>query len=799
MTRRQLLTAAFLLVSPLVFWGVARLVPADVDPASQAPPPADARVAPPPRAEDDLAGLDLPDDVRELLRSGRSWRAARRLRELPGVGEDPRLTLLAAKAEAGWGAWGNVRGLLDGEAWLDSAGGGDGWYLLGRAREEARDWPGAADAYGRYLRARPDTVPGGERTVGDLRSALALLRAGRVDEGVRALERLRPRAPAISGWVATLAAEALAARADTARVRALLEAERDLPVPLRAHRARLSALRAANDARGARALAVALRERSEDPALRAGLTVEAARAALAMGDTAGARRELRSALSLAPGDVAAVDAARIFTSVGGLAPADQLAVGAVYDRHRNAARAAAGYRAWLAAGAGTADEQRDVRLRMGRALFTAGQHAEAVAALRPLFDAAPDVAAEAMFYAGRAQFRSGQRGAAVATWETAARRFPGAPAAGDGLFLAADAAHDDGQTTRAAQLYRQAGSFQRSPRAGMALMRLGGLAFLARDYAGAARIYDEYRSRYPQGDLWLQATYWAGRSHFSAGDRETGRGRWREVRSREPLSYYAVKAAERLDERFWPVALADAPRDEAVDAARVAGWMLAVDLLRAAGLDDEAAAEADRRVREAGDRRALLYPLAEALNQRGFTAEGTRIGRALRAAGGSYDMRQVRILYPFPYREIITAEAREKGLDPFLVAALIRQESTFRARVVSGAGARGLMQVMPATGRGLASGAGIRNWSADLLFDPEINVSLGTRFLAAQMRAYDGHLPSVFTAYNAGPGRVRRWRSFPEYARDGELFTERIPFDETRDYVKILIRNMAIYRGVYGG
>ena len=106
------------------------------------------------------------------------------------------------------------------------------------------------------------------------------------------------------------------------------------------------------------------------------------------------------------------------------------------------------------------------------------------------------------------------------------------------------------------------------------------------------------------------------------------------------------------------------------------------------------------------------------------------------------------------------------------------------------------MQVMPETGRGLAAGAGIRQWDADLLFNPEINVALGTRFLADQMRAYDGSLPSVFAAYNAGPGRIRTWSRFPEY-RDEELFTERIPFAETRDYVKILTRNTAVYRGLY--
>jgi soluble lytic murein transglycosylase len=107
------------------------------------------------------------------------------------------------------------------------------------------------------------------------------------------------------------------------------------------------------------------------------------------------------------------------------------------------------------------------------------------------------------------------------------------------------------------------------------------------------------------------------------------------------------------------------------------------------------------------------------------------------------------------------------------------------------------MQVMPATGEGLARGAGIEGWDAELLYQPEINTHLGTRFLAGQMRAFDGSLPSVFAAYNAGPNRLPRWRRFPEHA-DEELFTERIPYRETRDYVKILTRNIALYRGLYG-
>jgi soluble lytic murein transglycosylase len=193
----------------------------------------------------------------------------------------------------------------------------------------------------------------------------------------------------------------------------------------------------------------------------------------------------------------------------------------------------------------------------------------------------------------------------------------------------------------------------------------------------------------------------------------------------------------------------------------------------------------------------MLYPLAERLIERGYTVHGTRMGTRMREAAGGWNPRLLRIVYPFPYRAMIAAEAKERGLDPFLVAALIRQESTFKARIASGVGAMGLMQIMPATGRRLAYAADIRQWDPEILYNPEINVHMGVRYLADQVRAYRGSLPSVFSAYNAGPARVERWKRFPEY-RDEELFTERIPYEETRDYVRILTRNIAIYRGLYG-
>src|SRR5690606_36000529 len=119
--------------------------------------------------------------------------------------------------------------------------------------------------------------------------------------------------------------------------------------------------------------------------------------------------------------------------------------------------------------------------------------------------------------------------------------------------------------------------------------------------------------------------------------------------------------------------------------------------------------------------------------------------------------------YPMPYRDAIAAEAARHGINPYLAAGLIRQESLFNARAVSPAGAMGLMQVMPATGERLARRLGTSGFDAAMLHDPLINIRLGMQFLADMIAEYNGRVDAVLAAYNAGPHRVNRWMEFPEW------------------------------------
>lgn len=151
--------------------------------------------------------------------------------------------------------------------------------------------------------------------------------------------------------------------------------------------------------------------------------------------------------------------------------------------------------------------------------------------------------------------------------------------------------------------------------------------------------------------------------------------------------------------------------------------------------------------------------------------------------------------YPWPYREQIEARAAEFDVDPHLVAAVIRVESSFDPQARSGRGAVGLMQLMPETARWAAASLGLE-YDADRLADPEYSLHLGTWYLATLHREFDGRLPLVLAAYNGGHGKVLQWME--EEMWDGswaKLY--QIPFPETRQYVQRVTRDYYVYQFLY--
>jgi hypothetical protein len=159
--------------------------------------------------------------------------------------------------------------------------------------------------------------------------------------------------------------------------------------------------------------------------------------------------------------------------------------------------------------------------------------------------------------------------------------------------------------------------------------------------------------------------------------------------------------------------------------------------------------------------------------------------------------RFLQLLFPLPSEYDIRERARQRGLDPLLVAGLIHQESVFMADAISPAGAMGLMQIMPSTGRHVAAKIGLENFRVESLYDPEVNLEIGIAYLQGLAGRYEGDWPKVFAAYNAGPAAVAKWTALMPSA-DTDEFVESIRYKETRLYVKKVLFNWALYHRMYG-
>ena len=154
-------------------------------------------------------------------------------------------------------------------------------------------------------------------------------------------------------------------------------------------------------------------------------------------------------------------------------------------------------------------------------------------------------------------------------------------------------------------------------------------------------------------------------------------------------------------------------------------------------------------------------------------------------------------LFPRPYWNDLKRFSVANGLDPYLVASLIRQESEFNPAAVSRANAVGLMQLLPRTGKLVAREENLRRYNASQLFTPEMNLRLGTRYFRGMVDQFGGSFEYALAAYNAGTDRVEEWMGQGKY-RDQQEFVESIPFTETREYVQAILRNASVYRQLYG-
>jgi soluble lytic murein transglycosylase len=413
--------------------------------------------------------------------------------------------------------------------------------------------------------------------------------------------------------------------------------------------------------------------------------------------------------------------------------------------------------------------------------------------------APPDLRARLRLEQARFLSRTSQKERALILYSTVSGAAAEAEAS-EALYQRARLLDDLDRPSEAEGVYRTVA--QRYPArevAGASLWRLGWLAYLKGDVRGAEQRWSRMLTSPGGRSFRLGGLYWKGRAVEQLGRRGAANALFREVLAEAPRSYYGLLAGQRVPAPDPARVTVSLPADPAEVLARDPGWAR-VDLLRRVGLVEEAWLELEDVVQRSVGDSARLYGFSSAYVQSERYHLALRILRrhfgALAASGDPALPRAFwEMLYPIGWRPEMTEAATRAGLDPFFVAAVVREESSYYPRAVSRAGARGLMQLMPATAQPMAEQSGMPFGGGDLLDDPRANLQLGTSFLASLMREF-GDPRLALAAYNAGPRRARQWWQASKTS-DLEAFVEQIPFDETRGYVKRVMLSWDEYRRLY--
>jgi soluble lytic murein transglycosylase len=397
----------------------------------------------------------------------------------------------------------------------------------------------------------------------------------------------------------------------------------------------------------------------------------------------------------------------------------------------------------------------------------------------------------------------------------------GTASAANALLRMGQLAERDGDWTSAEQSYQRLA--ETAPdRTAEALYHVGFTRFVRGDRGGAFNAWQTgMASGPPAPALQAQLLYWSGRADPNIAVED-----FSQAAAIAPETYYGLRAQERLGSTLAMASTIPSPsrawlslttkeiqeRDAWLTSLQTTDARLQRDLashpglqradaLLELGLQTEASWEIDgvaASYAQAKDA-AHLNALASWLTQRDLPQLGLKVGKQMRDMVGLSNLPRAaqKQVYPAGWGDLVAEQAAEFKVDPLLMLALIRQESSFDPRAQSGARALGLTQVVPSTARNIASRLGVEDdFTLRDLYRPGVSLQFGTWFMAQLLKEYNGRVFPALTAYNAGGGNVARW--LQRFGDDPDVLVEMIPFAETQTYLRIVYDNYWHYQALYG-
>ncbi len=455
-----------------------------------------------------------------------------------------------------------------------------------------------------------------------------------------------------------------------------------------------------------------------------------------------------------------------------------------------------------------------VQLDLADALHHAGSDHEAKNEVTRLSGLNGDEAAQRLYILGEIAWDSGDNDTFYRSVDELRQTAPTSTWLESALLSAANLHLVHHEYDQALDAYREVQlRFPTGARASYAHWKAAWLTFRQGRNEEAKKLFEEQVALYPSGNETSAALYWRARLAEEDNDPTMARAFYNALSERYRNYYYAELARERLPklpaandppgtfpllDRIPPLEHGDKIEISEVPADDL--HVQKAKLLGNGGLVDFAV----RELQAAASVEGGSWAPAETAQLYIDTGHYDRAIEVMKHSVPSYfavDFPNLpreywEALFPRPYWSDLKKFSVANGLDPYLVASLIRQESEFNPLAVSRANAVGLMQLLPRTGKLVAHQEKLRHYNSTLLFSPSINLELGTHYFRGMVDQFGGSFEYALAAYNAGTDRVQEWLSDGKY-RDAQEFVESIPFTETREYVQAILRNASVYRQLY--
>jgi soluble lytic murein transglycosylase len=456
------------------------------------------------------------------------------------------------------------------------------------------------------------------------------------------------------------------------------------------------------------------------------------------------------------------------------------------------------------------DDRELADLRLAESDFFLKRYAAARDGLQPYLDRASR-RAEARFFYLSAIRELGDHDQYVALTRALVNDFPDSTWSEEALnnlgthYIVTD------EDEQAAQVFKdQFARFPNGQHAERAAWKYGWWAYKTASYGETVRVFESAAGIFPRSDYRPSYLYWSARAHAHLGERDAAESRMRIVYADYMNSYYGHLARKQLAVRSAGL-VGGTGADTAVHASlrRAEQAPQPSDLpptaplirkLLGAKLYDEALNELRYAQRMWGTSPAIDATIAWVYHEKGDLRRAITVMRRaypqhLAAGGEGLPSEILQVIFPLTYWDSIRRNATAHDLDPYLVAALIAQESTFDPGAHSPANAWGLMQLVPTTGRRLAKSVGMRRFNTSMLTNADINIRLGTLYFSRLVEQFGG-LYYALASYNAGESRVVRWKTERPGLEEDE-FIDDIPFPETQNYVKRILGTAEDYRRLY--